>query len=168
MIGKEVNANYANEFDDLINRNKSREDTMAIEIIEKELSFQVMKAAYEVHNQLGPGFLESIYEAAMTIELKSQGMNIIRQKRVTVKYKGRIIGQHVLDMVVNGKVILELKAVSALVAIHEQQALSYLKATGIPLAIVINFGTPRVQSSRIVNTPNNIPTIPSSRIHGKE
>ncbi len=127
------------------------------EIIEKELSFGIMKAAYEVHNQLGPGFMESLYEEAMSLELKAQGMQVLRQKSVKINYKGRLIGEHVIDMVVNSRVILELKAVSAHAAIHEQQALSYLKATGLPLAIVINFGTPRVQSSRIVNTCNKLP-----------
>lgn len=125
---------------------------MTGEIVEKELSFQIMKAAYEVYNQLDPGFLESLYEEAMAIELKTQGMEVERQKRVVVKHKGKIIGEHVLDTIVNRKIILEYKGVSELAAIHEQQALSYLKATGLPLAIVINFGTPRVQYSRVVNT----------------
>ena len=125
---------------------------MADEIIEKELSFQIMKAAFEVHNQLGPGFPESIYEEAMERELVARGMEIERQKRVTVCYKGEPLGEFVLDNIVNGRVILEYKAVSEIAPIHEQQALSYLKATGLELAIVINFGTSRVQSSRVVNT----------------
>ncbi len=133
---------------------------MSIEIIEKELSFKIMKAAFEVHNQLGPGFLESLYEKAMTIELESQGMNVVDQKKVVVKYKGQIIGEHILDAIVDNRVILEYKAVSALAPIHEQQALSYLKATGLPLAIIINFGTPRVQSSRVINLPGKA-TLPS-------
>jgi GxxExxY protein len=135
---------------------------MADEIVEKELSFMIMKAAFEVHNQLGPGFLESIYEEAMSLELKSRGMEVVRQKNVIVRYKDHVIGKHILDTIVNHKVILEYKAVSELAPIHEQQALSYLKATGLPLAIVINFGTPRVQYSRVVNTPEK--TIRSSRI----
>ena len=125
---------------------------MPAEIVEKELSFKILKAAFEVHNELGPGFLESIYEEAMKIELKTQDLTVERQKRIAVKYKEQIIGEHVLDTVVNEKIILEYKAVTELLAVHEQQALSYLKATGLPLAIVINFGTPRVQYRRIVNT----------------
>lgn len=125
---------------------------MANEIIEKELSFQIMKAAYEVHNLLGPGFLESIYEAAMTKELSSQGLHVENQVRIPVFYKGQPIGEHILDIVVNNKVIIELKAATEIIPIHKQQAISYLKASGLPLAIVINFGAKRVESERLVNT----------------
>ena len=127
---------------------------MVDEIIEKELSYKIIKAAFEVHNQLGPGFLESLYEKAMEIELTSQGITVEQQKRIIVKYKDQIIGEHILDTVVNEKIILEYKAVSELIPFHEQQALSYLKATGLQLAIVINFGASRVQYRRIVNTLN--------------
>lgn len=123
------------------------------EIVEKELSYQIMQAAFEVHNQLGPGFPEAIYEEAMaTRELLTRGMEIERQKRVVVNYKGKPLAEFVLDLVVNKRIIPELKAVAEIARIHEQQALSYLKATGLPLAIIINFGAERVQSSRVVNT----------------
>jgi GxxExxY protein len=111
-----------------------------------------MSAAFEVHNQRGPGFLENIYEEAMALELKAHDIEVERQKQIAVKYKDCVIGVHVLDTVVNNKIILEYKAVSDLAPIHEQQALSYLKATGLQLAIVINFSTPRVQYRRVVNT----------------
>jgi GxxExxY protein len=121
-------------------------------IVEKELSYLIMQAAYEVHNALGPGFPESLYEEAMNRELTSRGVKLERQKKVVVNFKGEPLGEFVLDNVVNGLVILEYKAVSEVARIHEQQALSYLKATGLELAIVINFGAERVQSSRVVNT----------------
>lgn len=121
-------------------------------IIEKELSYRIVKSAFEVHNQLGPGFLETIYAESMALQLVLDGMDIERQKRIPVKFKNRVIGQHVLDGVVNQKVILE-KAVAAIAPIHEQQALSYLKAKGFQLAIVINFVASRVEYSRVVNTP---------------
>ena len=121
-------------------------------IIEKELSYLIMQAAYEVHNTLGPGFPEGIYEQAMYRELTSRGLKLERQKKTIVKFKGEPIGEFILDTVVNQRVILEYKAVSEIAKIHEQQALSYLKATGLELAIVINFGAERVQASRIVNT----------------
>jgi len=121
-------------------------------IVEKELSYLIMQAAYEVHNALGPGFPESLYEEAMNRELTSRGVKLERQKKVVVNFKGKPLGEFVLDNVVNGLVILEYKAVSEIARIHEQQALSYLKATGLELAIVINFGAERVQSSRVVNT----------------
>lgn len=121
-------------------------------IIEKELSYSIMQAAYEVHNTLGPGFPEHIYEEAMSRELARRGVALERQKKVVVYFKGEPLGEFVLDHIANGRVILEYKAVSELARIHKQQALSYLKATGLELAIVINFGTERVQASRVVNT----------------
>ena len=135
-------------------------------IVEKELSYLIMQAAYEVHNALGPGFPESLYEEAMNRELASRGVKLERQKKVVVNFKGKPLGEFVLDNVVNGLVILEYKAVSEIARIHEQQALSYLKATGLELAIVINFGAERVQSSRVVNTKGKAklpPHFPSPR-----
>jgi len=123
-----------------------------IAIIEKELSYTIMQAAFEVQNILGPGFPEKIYEEAMFCELSAIGVEVERQKRVVVKYKGEPLGEFFLDNVANKRVILEYKAVSEIARIHEQQALSYLKATGLELAIVINFGAERVQSSRVIYT----------------
>ena len=121
-------------------------------IIEKELSYLIMQSAYEVHNELGPGFPESIYEEAMNRELTRRGVKLERQKKIKVYYKGEYIGEFILDNVANERVILEYKAISEIAHIHKQQALSYLKATGLELAIVINFGAERVQSHRVVNT----------------
>ena len=121
-------------------------------IIEKELSYLIMQAAFEVYNELGPGFPESIYEEAMNRELIRRVINLELQKEVMVYFKNEPLGKFILDTIVNGRVILEYKAVSEIARIHEQQALSYLKATGLELAIVINFGADRVQSSRVVNT----------------
>ena len=121
-------------------------------IIEKELSYLIMQAAYEVHNTLGPGFPEKIYEEAMSRELTARGVEIERQKRIVVHYKGEPLGEFFLDNVANKRIILEYKAVTEIARIHEQQALSYLKATGLELAIVINFGAERVQSSLVVYT----------------
>jgi GxxExxY protein len=121
-------------------------------IIEKELSYTIMQAAFEVHNTSGPGIPEKIYEEAMARELPARGIEIERQKRVVVSYKGKPLGEFVFDTVANQCVILEYKAVTEIARVHEQQALSYLKATGLELAIVINFGAERVQSSRVVFT----------------
>ena len=120
-------------------------------VIHKELSYRVMKAVFEVHNTLGPGFVESVYEEALAYELELRGIPFERQKVVTVRYKERVVGTHRLDLVVDGKVLLELKAVSALTDVFKQQMLSYLKATRLKLGILINFGTPRVEYTRIVN-----------------
>jgi GxxExxY protein len=88
----------------------------------------------------------------MSRELVVRGVEIERQKRVIVYYKGEPLGEFFLDNVANQRIILEYKAVGEIAHIHEQQALSYLKATGLELAIVINFGAERVQSSRVVYT----------------
>ncbi|HEU0291111.1 MAG TPA: GxxExxY protein [Anaerolineales bacterium] len=116
------------------------------------MSYLIMKAAFEVHNELGPGFPESIYEEAMNRELTRLGVSPEHQKKVKVYFKGEPLGEFFLDNIANGHIILEYKAVSEIARIHEQRALSYLKATGLELAIVINFGAARVQSSRVVNT----------------
>ncbi len=140
-------------------------------IIEKELSYLIMQAAYEVHNELGPGFPESIYEEAMNRELARLGVKLERQKEVVVRFRGEPLGKFVLDNVANGRVVLEYKAVSEIGGIHNQQALSYLKATGLELAIVINFGAERVQSSRVVNTKGKAklpPSFPGSRGSARE
>lgn len=121
-------------------------------IIEKELSYLIMQVAFEVHNELGPGYPESIYEEAMNRELTRRSVQLERQKDVEVFFKGEKIGSFKVDNIANGRIILEYKAVSEIARIHKQQALSYLKAIGLELAIVINFGAERVQSSRVVNT----------------
>jgi GxxExxY protein len=121
-------------------------------IIEKELSYRIMQAAFDVHNKLGPGYPEKIYDEAMDRELPLHGVVVENQKRIVVMYDEKPLSEFVLDKVAEGRVILELKAVSKILPIHQQQALSYLKATGLQLAIVINFGAARVQSSRVVYT----------------
>lgn len=122
------------------------------DIVEKDLSYSIVKAAYEVFNGLGPGFDEKIYEEAMIVILTKYGHVTDQQKRVDVFFQGANLGFHKLDLVVNDKVILELKAVSEIAAIHKQQALAYLKASELQLALVINFGAGRLQVARVVNT----------------
>jgi GxxExxY protein len=121
-------------------------------IIYAELSFKIMECAFEVHNLLGPGFGEDIYELAMTVELEEREIQYTRQKPVEVIYKNIPIGVYRFDLVIEDKVILELKAVSALNELHKQQLLSYLKASHLQLGILINFGGRKVESSRVVHT----------------
>ncbi len=120
-------------------------------IIYRDLSYKVMQAIFEVHNTLGPGFIESIYEEALACELELRNIPFERQKAVAVYYKGRNVGDQRLDFVVDDKIVLELKAASALTDVFKQQTLSYLKATGLRLGILVNFGTPRVEYKRIAN-----------------
>ena len=104
----------------------------------------------EVHRALRPGFLESVYEAALAHELALRGISFEQQKRLPVQYKCQRVGDFVADLVVDGQIILELKAVSRLTAVHEAQAHNYLAATGLRLAIILNFGAASLQQKRIV------------------
>lgn len=121
-------------------------------LVEGALSYEILNAAYEVHNRLGPGFTEIIYQKAMILELRSRGHKVEEEKRILVSYRDETLGEFFLDLVVDDKVILELKAVSEILPIHKQQALAYVKASGMPLAIVINFGGESVTHSRTANT----------------
>lgn len=120
-------------------------------IVFKELSYKIMSAVFEVHNTLGPGFLETVYEEALAYELQLQGLPVERQREISVYYKQKLVGYHRLDLLVDGSIILELKAVSVLNEAHKQQLLSYLKASGKRLGTLINFGTPKVEYVRITN-----------------
>lgn len=120
------------------------------EIIYRDISYQIMQAVFEVHNTLGPGFLKNIYEEALCRELAIQGIRFERQKEIVVCYKEQTIGTHRLDLVIENKIILELKAVAVLADLFKQQVVSYLKATGFKLGILINFGSPKVEYVRIV------------------
>jgi len=102
------------------------------------LAQEVIGAAIEVHRALGPGFLESIYEQAMSVELGLRGIRCQRQVPVAVNYKGHSIGESRLDMLVAGKLVVELKAVDDFAPIHTAQVMSYLKATGHRLGFLLN------------------------------
>ena len=120
------------------------------EIIFKELSFAIVVAAMEVHNQLGPAFLEAVYQKALAYEFTYRNIPFEEQKLLPVHYKGQLVGEYKADFVVEGKIIIEIKSVSALAKAYEAQALHYLAATGLQLAIILNFGAPSLQYKRIV------------------
>ncbi|HUW14545.1 MAG TPA: GxxExxY protein [Anaerolineae bacterium] len=124
---------------------------MSDKVIYRELSYQIMQAVFEVHNTLGPGFLEGVYEEALAHELQMRAIPFYRQKKVVIHYRQHDVGNHRLDFVVDDAIVLELKAVSALNDAFKQQTLSYLKATGLKLGILINFGTVRVEYTRFAN-----------------
>ena len=118
-----------------------------------EASGKIIGAAIEVHRCLGPGLLESIYERAIAHELQLQGMVVHRQVPITVQYKDIAIDGQRLDMLIEPGVILEIKTVSKLIAIHNTQLLSYLKSTGHRLGLLINFNMETLKHGikRIVN-----------------
>ena len=106
------------------------------------LAQEVIGAAIEVHRVLGPGFLESVCEEALCVELALRGIAFAKQSPVAVVYKGHPIGEGRLDLLVAGKLVVELKTVDALAPIHAAQLISYLKATGRCLGLLINFNVP--------------------------
>jgi len=105
-----------------------------------ELTESIIGAAYAVHNALGYGFVEKVYENALRIELEEGGLTVEQQVPISVSYRGRPVGDYVADMVVDGKVIVETKAVSELAKEHEVQLVNYLKGTGTQVGLLINFG----------------------------
>jgi GxxExxY protein len=104
-----------------------------------DLARRVIGAAIEVHRHLGPGYLESVYEEALAVELGLRGIPFERQKPVVVDYKGHGVGQGRLDLLVGDCLIVELKTVDAFAPIHRAQVISYLKTTGLCLGLLINF-----------------------------
>ena len=108
-------------------------------------------AAVEVHKELGPGFLESIYEEALKVELSKNELDFASQMEVQIEYLGVPVGLHRLDLLVQNEVIVELKAVKELSDIHFAQLRSYLKATGMKVGLLLNFSKPTLEVRRVVN-----------------
>ncbi len=106
------------------------------------LAKAVIDAAIEVHRQLGPGFLESVYEEALAVELTIRQILFERQRPIVVRYKEHAVGEGRIDLLVAGELLVELKAVEALAPIHKAQVISYLKAMGLHLGLLINFNVP--------------------------
>jgi GxxExxY protein len=115
-----------------------------------ELTYIINGAIFEVNKVLGAGFLEKIYENALIIELRDRGLNAVNQVPISVKYKDEEVGEYFADIVVEDKVILELKAVESLEKVHEAQLLNYLKATDYKLGLLVNFTHPKAIIRRFV------------------
>ena len=122
------------------------------DIIYKELTYQIIGSAMEVHKVLGNGFLEKVYENALFYEMKSKGMDIKAQQPIEITYKGQVVGNYVTDLIVNDRVIIELKAVERLTEVHEAQTINYLMATKYPIALLINFGAKSLEYKRFIHT----------------
>ncbi|MBG6060781.1 GxxExxY protein [Flavobacterium sp. CG_9.1] len=123
------------------------------EILHKELSESILKVFYEVYNELGYGFLEKVCQNAMYLELKSQGFKVEPQKQIKVYYKNELVGDFFADLLINGVIILELKACESLVKAHYVQTLNYLKATNIEIGLLLNFGE-KPEIKRLIFTNN--------------
>ena len=112
---------------------------------------KIIGAAYEVSNNLGCGFLEKVYENALCLELKEIGLKYSNQSPVKVFYRNSVVGEYVADIIVEDRIIVELKALRRLEESHYSQCLNYLKATRLRLGLLLNFGQPRVQVKRLIN-----------------
>lgn len=110
----------------------------------------VIGAAFEVSNILGAGFLEAVYRRAMVKELHLRGLEAAEEVRYSVHYKGQEVGTYVADLVVDGCVVVELKALDCLTGAHAAQVLNYLKASGLKVGLLFNFGNPRVEMKRLL------------------
>jgi len=119
-------------------------------VVYKTLSFKVIGCAQKVHCVLGPGFPESVYHKALCFELSNANIPFENEKAIDVFYHGQSCGEFRTDLVVNARIILELKALDRLNDNHVAQAISYLKASGLKLAILMNFGTQSLQTKRVV------------------
>jgi GxxExxY protein len=111
----------------------------------------IIGCAYKVLNALGCGFLEKVYENALAYELRKNGLTVAQQHNVSVHYDGVVVGAYTADLLVENTVLVELKAVKALDAIHRAQCMNYLKATRLWLCLLLNFGNPRLEIKRLVN-----------------
>lgn len=118
---------------------------------ENDLTEAIIGAAFTVSNTLGAGFLEKVYENALCHELRKRGMRVDQQWCIAVRYDDVVVGDYCADLVVEGQVLVELKAIKQLDDVHTAQVINYLKATKLRTGLLLNFGTPRVEVKRLRN-----------------
>ena len=116
-----------------------------------ELSGRVIGCAFTVLNTLGVGFLEKVYENALAYELRAAGLSALQQYGAKVHYKDILVGEYFVDLLINDVLLVELKTVRALDDAHRMQCTNYLKATGLRLCLLLNFGKPRLEIKRVAN-----------------
>ena len=121
-------------------------------MLHSDLTRTIIGCAFDVQNELGSGFLESVYEKAMLVALTETGVAVESQVPVQVNFRGQPVGDFYVDLLVSGKVVVELKAVDRLMPQHKAQVINYLNATGIPVGLLINFGNPKVEFQRFTRT----------------
>ena len=114
----------------------------------KELTEKVIACSYRVYNKMGAGFLESVYEKCLVIELRKAGLLVETQKAIQVYYDNELVGDFIADMIINDTIILELKAIKQIAKAHEVQLVNYLVATGKSVGLLINFGEEKVEIKR--------------------
>ena len=119
-----------------------------------DLTRAIIGCAFQVSNELGAGFLESVYEQAMLVALKEDGITAVSQKPIEVTFRGHTVGTFFADLLVENKVIVELKAAKAIGPEHQAQIINYLKATGIEVGLLLNFGNPKLEYRRFSRSPD--------------
>lgn len=123
---------------------------MTEKIIFKDLAYKIIGIAMQVHNELGHGFLEKVYENAMMVFFRKEGIKALQQAAVAVRFLGEVAGDYYADILAEDKIIIELKSVQKITDAHRAQALNYLKATSLELAILLNFNKEKLEYERLV------------------
>ncbi len=121
-----------------------------MKLIDRELTGKIIQGFHEVHRILGPGYLESIYKNALVIDLQKKNIKCETERLVEIYYCEKKVGEHRLDLLVEDKVIVELKAVKEFHPTHTAQIISYLKATGLKIALLVNFGKDKIEYKRFI------------------
>ena len=121
-----------------------------VEYLEQELTGTILQAAFAVHNTLGAGFLERVYSNALALELQSHRLKCVQNEQLQVKYRETIVRDYIADIIVENRVILELKACASLDPSHSAQLMNYLRATSIRVGLLLNFGRPKLEYRRFV------------------
>lgn len=128
---------------------------MTEKILFKTESYQIIKACINVHNELGAGFLENVYQEALQLEFTNLGIPYAAEKQLQISYKSQLLKSfYRADFICYNKILIETKAVDALLPEHEAQVINYLKATGLQLGLIVNFSKPRLEYKRLVRLPD--------------
>ncbi len=116
-----------------------------------QITERIIGCVHEVSNVLGAGFVEKVYENALVIELRETGFEVSQQHAIKVRYKNAVVGEFMADLLIENEVVVEIKATRALEEIHAAQCMNYLRATALPVCLLVNFGSPKATVRRIVN-----------------
>jgi GxxExxY protein len=142
--GRSANANAGEDTWTQMNADERREEL-------DKLTEAIVGCAFKVSNALGVGFLEKVYENALAVELRRAGLKVQQQYPMKVTYEGTVVGDFAADLLIEESVVVELKALSGIEAVHRAQCLNYLRAAGLRVGLVINFGRPKLEVKRVVN-----------------
>jgi GxxExxY protein len=118
-------------------------------MLHEDLTAKALESCFEVAKELGAGFLESVYEKSLLVALREKGLNAKEQFPLAVRFRGQVVGEFFADILLEDKVIIELKAARTLTAEHQAQVINYLNATGIEVGLLVNFGNPRLEYKRL-------------------